>query len=697
MTVTTDQRRLAPLLEPGRIGGLTVRNRIVMCPMGDNLAQPDGTVSERQRAYLEARARGGAGLLLIGSVAVAYPAGSFSATQTAASRDEHVAGLRALADAVHGHGAAIAAQLVHDGPQSLHDIEQGRPVLLPSPPAPYRSDALSAMVTPEESARMAAPFTQPTSRYAPHVATDDDLEQVIAQFAAAARRCVDAGFDGIELHAGHGYLIDAFRSPYTNRRDDRWGGPLEHRARLLFEVVAAVRAAIGAVPLWCRLNALEHFRDPGETLAETLELAPRLEAAGLDALHVSAYSDPGTAIGVTEAHTPSTPGALIEHARAVKAVLSIPMITFGKLEPYAAADAIVGGAADFVAMGRKLLADPDLPNKLAAGRLDDVRPCIYQYRCIGNIFVRDAIACVANPDTAHEHEHDAEVEVAVAVARHRLGREPAVAPMRVGVVGGGPAGIETAVRLARTGHAVTLHEQAPVLGGLLTLAGRADPHLDRFLGWLRHSIGQTDVDVRLGAAVTADVIAAAGYDRVVVATGAPSPTPAVPLAPHALPMRTLRALAAHDELEGHRVVIVGGGKAGCSLAAMYRARGHAVTVIEPSGVFAVQLGLPGRFRLVHDLQTAGVDLVAAPVTRVGDGGVECGAASDGTRRTIPADVVVVTETEPAEPPLAAALRALGIDPEVIGDARGPFGLEGALADAARVATLDSPSTATSAG
>ncbi len=454
-------RPLPHLLAPGRIGPMAVRNRIVLTPMGDRLAHDDGSVSERQTAYLEARARGGAGLLVVGSASVTYPAGSYAPCQTALSHDRYLPGLSALAERVHGHGAALAAQLVHDGPNSLFDIAQGRPLLVPSIPPRLQPDARSAMITDAELTAMTQPFVGPTSKLEYRVADEDDLAAVIDAFAQAARRAAQAGFDGVEVHGGHGYLIDSFLSAATNQRQDRWGGSRANRARLLTEVLAAVRAEVGdELAVWCRLNAVERFRPGGETPEDLDEVAQLAVAAGAQALHVSAATDPGAGLGVTEAHTPHHPGLLVEFARRIKARVEVPVIAVGRIEPEAAEQLLADGGADFVAMGRKLLADPDLPAKLAAGRADQVRPCIYQYRCIGNIFLNQPVACVANAATAHGDEAE-------------LGRTDR--PRRVLVAGGGPAGLEAARLLAGRGHQVVLAERVTELGGALRLAGRTDP------------------------------------------------------------------------------------------------------------------------------------------------------------------------------------------------------------------------------
>jgi 2,4-dienoyl-CoA reductase (NADPH2) len=630
------------LLSEGRLGSLALRNRIAMCPMGTNLGQPDGTVGDRQAAWFEARARGGAGLVLIGSVSVAYPAGSYSATQVACSSDDHLPGLQSLVGDVHRHGAAVAAQLVHDGGNSLFDIAEGRPLLVPSRHRPPQQDALSAMVTDGELAGMLAPFSGPNAGYSVREATDEDLDWVVERFVDAARRAQRAGFDGIELHGGHGYLLHAFASPASNTREDRWGGSVEGRAELLGTVVRAVRAAVGPdFPLWARLGMFEAHRDPGQRPDDALVTMGLAVDAGLDAVHVTAYGEPMVATGIVDGHTPHVPGALLPYAALARRELGVPVIAMGRLTPEAAEQAIADGHADLIAMGRPLIADPDLPNKLRDGRRDRVRPCAYQYQCIGSIFLNDSVRCAVNPDAGHELEA---AEQAVPAA-----------PRHVVVVGGGPSGLECARRLAERGHRVQLWEQGGGLGGRLALAERADPDLAGLRDWLIGAAGDAGVEISLGRAADAESLAAAGAEVVVWAAGAEWNG-----------LEVARDwLLGGDEL-GQRVVVRGGGKAAVTLAWRAATDGHDVTLVSESPVLAPELGLPGRFRLVHDAQVAGADL------------------RPGSTDAPEADTVLTIAPGSGRP--APALPE-GIELHVIGDASGTSGLAAGLRAAADVAAL----------
>jgi 2,4-dienoyl-CoA reductase (NADPH2) len=618
------------LLAPGAIGTLELRNRVAMCPMGVNLAGDDAV------AWFGARARGGVGLVIVGSVSIAHPVGSFEPRQISASTDADLPGLRSITDEVHRHGAAIAAQLVHGGSQAMLDVAEGRSLLVPSRKRPPAADTLSSMLTDDELARSMQPFTTPTARMAAHEATEDDLALVVQRFAAAARRAVEAGFDAIELHAGHGYLLHAFLTPFSNRRTDRYGGDAAGRATLFVDVVRAVRAAVpDGFPVWARIGADERHREPAQHLDDALVAMGLGVDAGLVALHVTSYAEPSVATGITDGHTPHAPGALLPLAAAVRRSFDVPVIAMGRLTPELAERTLAEGTAEVIAMGRALIADPDLVNHLAEGRRDRVRPCAYQYRCISAIFTNESVRCAVNPDAGHE----AEPVAPPATARDVL------------VVGGGPAGLEAARRLAARGHRVRLCERSTQLGGMLRTAERVDADLLGLADWLAGAAVDAGVEVLLGHPVTGDDLAAA--EVLVWAAGAewslderlPSP-------------------------EGGPLTVLGDGKAAVSLALRSATAGRPTTLRAAGDVLAPELGLPGRFRLVAATAAAGTTIergLGEAVDEVARPGVEVVDGRRGAQVPVPDDL----------PPQ--------LELHVIGDAAGTGGIAAALRAAADLA------------
>lgn len=661
------------LLAPGRIGSMELRNRIVMSPMGDDLCNPDGTVSDVQLAYAEARARGGVALVMLGSVAVAHPQGTSNKCQTGISGERFMPGLRRLAEAVHRHGSKIALQLTHAGKIGINDMIAGRPMWVPSVPKSGDFDPLYAQVTADEAAKQAEPYSSPTFKIEHHSITHDEIATVIDWFASATARARDAGIDGIELHAGHGYLLDEFLSPATNFRTDEYGGPVENRARLLLETLRAIRARVGRdYPVWIRMNAHEYFYD-GTTLPDAIITAKLAVEAGVDALHVSTYADPSRAISFTEAHSTHFPGHFTQYAREIKQHVSVPIITVGRIEPELGDQLIAEGAADFVAMGRKLLADPDLPNKLIAGAREDVKPCMYHYRCISQIFIREGVRCAMNPSTGREQE----LTISDKSPRSR----------RVLVVGAGPAGMEAARLAALRGHHVMLAEASSRLGGKLAHAAHTyAPNAD-VLRWLETQLTKLGVEVRLGIRVDADYARASGADVVIAALGGVWARPELPgiELPHVRTIDQLDAWVIHGEpLAADRIVVLGGGRAGLGLADLASSQGKSVTVVEPGTVFAPQVGLVARWRLVHELQEKNVELLSnATALRIDPSGVAVQVGDE--KRTLPADAVLVASRVDAQDAAVAALRSSGLEVHAIGDCKGAGYIEGAMLDASTLA------------
>lgn len=691
--------RYPHLLSPGKIGTLELKNRIAVTAMGVSLSEDDGTVGEQLIAYHEEQARGGAGLIISGVAGVAWPVGQVAWQQTAISDDKFIPGLKALTDRAHAHGAKIAVQLHHGGLVAGYShARYGHPLWAPSlPPAPKGNFTEHFLM--EELAGMAG-MKPPEIK----VLEQADIDLVVAQFGAGARRAKAAGFDGLEIHAGHGYLLSSFVSPYTNKRTDQYGGPLENRLRLLLEVLAAVRAEVGAdYPVWVKLDSREIGKD-GITIEDSKAAARMLEAAGADAITVTTYHETGKGALHSESHTPHVESFNLPATAEMRSAVSIPVIGSGRVEPETADKAIGSGELDFVAMGRKLLADPALPNKLLAGNPDKVRPCVYCYTCISAIYMGGGARCAVNPDLSFEHE-PAELKAA--------------APKRVAVIGGGPGGMESARRLAALGHKVTLIEQSERLGGTLRFASLAYPANERLLDWLRQEVAEADIDVRLSTTATPELLRSLNVDDVIVATGAIRGMPEIPggeLA-HVFSgddMRRMMLGESSEELKrktglftrlatkvgaatgatanlalvrkathawmplGDNIAIIGGELVGIELAEFLAERGRTVNVIEEAPRLGKGLTLVRRMRILTELAEHGVGLHG------GASGVTIGPKEvtftdmQGNVQTVPADNVIVAKGAAGDLKLADTLSAAGFRVHPIGDATGVGYIEGAM-------------------
>jgi 2,4-dienoyl-CoA reductase-like NADH-dependent reductase (Old Yellow Enzyme family)/thioredoxin reductase len=425
-------KNLAVLYEPFQIRKMKLKNRIVMAPMHTKMASESGEVTDRMIAYLVERARGDVGLIVLENTCIDWLYGRAYGNPVSIHDDLCRSGLSNVALAVHRYGAKIVTQLHHTGRQNTRANIDGR--LAPVAPSAVKSHIGGDMPRPLE---------------------EHEIEGIIQQYADAARRTKDAGFDGVELHGAHGYILTQFFSPYTNRREDKWGGSLKNRARFPVEVVRRIRAEVGPdFPILYRLSAEERVPG-GTTLEDSLKLVQMLEEAGVDCFDVTA----GIYDSIEWIYTLQgvAPGALIPLAAAVKGVTTKPVIGVSRLgwDLGFAAQVVKENKVDLVAIGRSLLADPHLAKKFHEGRTKEIRRCIACNECVAMENKGWQIHCIINPMLGNEYLDPV---------------KPARTSKKVVVIGGGPAGMECALVAAQRGHEVALIEKSSRLGGQLLAA-----------------------------------------------------------------------------------------------------------------------------------------------------------------------------------------------------------------------------------
>ncbi len=617
---------LDALFTPYTIKGKTIKNRCTVPAMVTDYCTEDGKATERYIAYHEARAKGGFGLIITEDYAV-DPMGRGFRNVAGLWSDDQIESHRELPKRVHQYGAVILAQIYHCGRQTNEGAILS---------APYSSSAI------------ACPFGTDV----PKALTTEEVKQIVGKFGDTALRAKKCSFDGVEIHGAHGYLITEFLSPYANKRVDQYGGSFLNRARFAVEIIRDVRAKCGDdFIIDMRVSADEHV-EGGLTLEDTKALVPYFEEAGLDMIQVSAGNYLSSDLVVPSSYVKHA--WIVDMAKEIKEICNIPVIAVSRInDPILANSVLKAGKADFVAMGRASLADPELPNKAREGRFEDIRRCIgCDVGCIGTLFTDNPIRCALNPTLGNE--------TTCAI-------EPAKVKKNVAVIGAGPAGLEAAMSAKKAGHNVTVYEKESHAGGQLFLASvpPCKGEIADFIVWQTNQCAKLGVEIKYGAKAAVASMLREKPDSIILATGA---------APFKLPIKGIdnaNVVFADDVLAGKvypgkNCVVIGGGQVGAETAHFLAQTLRHVVVIEMLDEIAPNEALAPRKHLLKALEDRKVELYTKEkVTEITAGSVK---AKGQAEMEFPADTVVIAVGSKPVNGLADELRDARFDVKVIGDA-----------------------------
>ncbi|MFC1901681.1 FAD-dependent oxidoreductase [Chloroflexota bacterium] len=689
----TGKSSFKKLMEPYHIGKLQVKNRLIKTGAGTSFIEEGGYIGETMKAFHEALARGGVGLIIVESCGVEFPRGVHHIpVHLHLDDDKYIPGYQELTEVMHQHGCPAFIQLFHSGPWHPKAVTGLQPIAASS-------------LNENERAKLGL-------REELHELTIPEIKDLVDKFAAAAERASKAGFDGVEINANSSHLIDTFLSRAWNKRQDAYGAQnMENRTRFLVEILQETKKRLGQdFPVIVMITGTEYGIEDGITIEEAQGFARILQANGADAIQVRPfgygsyeiihpgperfmYPEPPPTLlpGLDWSHHGA--GAFVPEAEAIKKVVSIPVITVGRLGPELGEKAIKEGKTDFIGLHRRLLADPELPNKVAEGRLEDIAPCTACYYCWNERRNDRPVRCRINTALGREREYAI---------------KPAGKKKRVVVVGGGPSGLETARVAALRGHEVILCEKEHKLGGLLPLAAMVKgfdiEDLAAVVRYLERQVTKLGVKVILGKEVTPAVIEALKPDVVILATGGTPVTLDIPginrrnvvqssdlhrrlkFFLRFLGPRVLRWLTRFWMPVGKNVVIIGGGIHGCQLAEFLIERNRKVTIVEMAGEIGEGV-IPSdtKDRLLSWLERKGATmLTGVKYDEITDRGLFI-TTKEGERRTIAAYTVIPSLPMTANTELLSALE--GKAPEVyqIGDCREPHLSAEAIADGARIA------------
>lgn len=620
------------LFTPYKIGNCTIPNRLVVPAMETMLCGSDGMVPDSMVKYHEEKAKGGWGLIITEDYIVTPEAGNCQKLPGLWD-DAQIEGNKKLTEAVHKHGSKIFCQIYHSGKQTL-------------PYVPWKAIAPSAI-------------KDTVTLIQPREMTIEDIKMLVDAFGNSARRAKEAGFDGIEIHAGHGYLIAQFLSSFVNKRTDQYGGCFENRVRFLDEIYFSIREKVGTdFPISVRISGNEYVIG-GRTEAETYELARHLDELGVDVISVSngAYAADYKYKMVAAMFTDHAIN--MDVAGEIKKLVSCPVMVANRInDPKMADTLLVMGKADFIAMGRGSLADPYLPKKAQEGRFEEINYCIGCLQgCINAMADGEGFTCLVNPRLAKEHLNDL---------------EKVTAPKHVMIAGTGPAGLMAARTLAQRGHQVSVYDKDTHFGGAFRAAAypMGKGELSTVISGYRKQCLELGVKFHMGQEVTEALIQKEAPDAIVLATGSVPFVPGIPGKEQANILTAEDVLYGNAEVEAGPVVICGGGEVGAETAEFIAQTNTDVTILEMKPEILEEMNvLDTKCQLLERMEEKHIKILTdARVTSFSDGKVSY-KKPDDTDYMIPASTVIAAFGYRAYNPLEEIAKANCKEVYVIGSAR----------------------------
>lgn len=615
------------LFSPFKIGSMDLKNRIVMPAMETHLCDAEGFVTDEIISYYCERIKGGVGYVTIENTGV-DPAGRLNDGMLCIHDDTFMDGFKRLAEEIHKLDGKIVVQLSHGGKEALTYFTGLEPV--------------SASAIPS-----------PLTRQHPRELTIDEIHEIVKKFTDGARRVLEAGVDGIEIHMAHGYLVNQFLSPESNHRTDEYGGNTENRTRFSVDIVKAIREITPKdFPLICRISA-DEYTETGIKLDESKVQAKILEKAGVSALHVSACNSASPFYNIPTYYLDE--GCFTHLAEGIKSVVDIPIITVGRiLGPEYAEKILEQNKADLVAFGRVLIGEPYMPEKAKNGHLDEIRPCLSCNKCINSITDR-MLMCTVNPNIGKEQ---------------KIAKMPKPTPKKVLVIGGGPAGMSAADIAAKRGHKVTLWEKEPELGGnfrFATMPPFKKPMKD-MLHYLRNQVYNNGITLETNREATTESIKEFNPDAVIAAVGSKEVMFDLPGLKDSGVLDIKEAFMEADNL-GKNIVIIGGGPEGCELADYLSSAGKNVTVLEMKRILGMGLVAHPRFHVIERLKKANVKLIiSTKVIEIGKNYLIVQKRKGEPERLDGFDHIVMSTLNQPNKELADSINGFVKEVHVVGDA-----------------------------